>query len=114
MDNTTQFVRDLNVTRFVDKLRVEHDPSTRASIQRLLLKELKVLGFDREQLSNIQRHIIEGRRQIERQKAVLEILTTKGHDVRPAEHTLRNLVEIQRILEQHRQALLDSSDRNRS
>jgi hypothetical protein len=114
MDNTAQFVSDLNVARFVEKLRVERDPAIRASLQRLLLKELESLGFNCEQLGNVQRQIAEGRRRIEIQQAVAESLTANGQDVERAENTLSNLVEIQRIFEQYRQAILDATDRNRT
>jgi hypothetical protein len=114
MDNTTQFVSDLNVARFVEKLRLEHDPTMRASLRRLLLKELENLGFNCEQLGNVQRQIAEGRRRIGIQQAVVERLTANGQDVELAENTLSNLIEIQRIFEQHRQAILDATDRNRA
>ena len=80
----------------------------RTSAQRLLLKELENFGFNCEQLGNVQRQIAEGRRRIEIQQAVVERLTANGQDVELAENTLSNLVEIQRIFEQYRQAILDS------
>jgi hypothetical protein len=107
MNNTARFVTDLNVARFVDRLRLEDDPVMRALLQRLLLKELENLGFDCEQLGNVQRQMTEGRRRIEIQTAVIESLTANGEDVRFAKNGLRNLVEIQRIFEQYRQAILE-------
>ena len=86
----------------------------RTSLQKLLLIELENLGFNCEQLGNVQRQITEGKRRIEIQKAVIENLTANGQDVRFAENGLRNLVEIQRIFEQYRQAILDATDRNRA
>jgi hypothetical protein len=65
-------VRDLNVAKFVDRLRLENDPLMRASLQGLLLKELEKLSFNCEQLGNVQRQMTEGRRRIETQKAVIE------------------------------------------
>jgi hypothetical protein len=109
IDETAQFVSDLNVARFVDRLRLEHDPTMRASLQGLLFKEMKNLGRDRKQLGNVQRQIAEGRRGIEIQKGVIESLAISGQDVGPAENTLRNLVEIQRIFEQCRHAILDGA-----
>ena len=114
MDSTAQFVSNLNVARFVEKLRLEHDPVMRASLQRLLLKELENLGFDCKQVGNVQRQIAEGRRRIEKQQAAVEKLRANGQDVELAENALSNLVEIQRIFEQHRQAILDATDRNRA
>jgi hypothetical protein len=43
MNDTARFVSNLNVARFVDKLRVEHDPATRASLHMLLLEEFNNL-----------------------------------------------------------------------
>ena len=39
MSDMAQFVGDLNVSRFLDKLRVERNPDLRASLRRLLLEE---------------------------------------------------------------------------
>jgi dihydropteroate synthase len=114
MDNTAQFVSDLNVARFVDRLRLEHDPAMRALLQGLLLKEMKDLGCDCKHLGNVVRQIAEGRRRIEIQNGVIESLTISDRDVGPAKNTLRNLVEIQRIFEQYRHAILDAAERKRA
>jgi hypothetical protein len=114
MDDTARFVSDLNITRFVDRLRLEHDLTMRASLQKLLLKEMNNFGRDRKQLSNILRQIAEGRRRIEIQKGVIESLAIGGQDVGPAEKALGNLLEIQRIFEQCRHAILDAAERNRA
>src|SRR5215467_10128400 len=97
MHNTTQFASDLNVARFVDKLREEHDPVTRALLHRLLLEEWNKSGFNLKQLGKLQRQMIEGGARIAIQKAVVETLAANGQDVRLAEGILSNLVEIQRI-----------------
>ena len=55
MNNTPRVVSDLNVARFVDRLRLESDRVMRTSLQRLLLKELESLVFNCEQLGNVQR-----------------------------------------------------------
>jgi hypothetical protein len=69
MDNTAQFVSNLNVPRFEDRLRFEHGPAIRASLQRLLLEEEDKLGCRVERLGNVQRHTSEGSAQF-RQRAV--------------------------------------------
>jgi hypothetical protein len=48
------------------------------------------------------------------QNALIETLIAKGHDLRLAERTLNNLVEIQRIFEQYRGSIVDAIDRNKS
>jgi hypothetical protein len=112
MNDTAQFISDLNVARFVDRLRVEHDPAVRALLQRLLLKELENSGFSCDQLGNVLRWIADGRRQIEKQKALIKSMTVIGQDVRRAKTTLINLAEIQTIFEQYRQAVVDAKDQN--
>ena len=112
MDDTAQFVSDLNVGRFADRLRFEHNPAIRASLQRLLLEEEDKLGRGVERLCKLQRHISEGSRRIAMQEALIAKLRTDRQDVRLAESMLSNLVEIQGIFEQYRQVVLDAIDRN--
>jgi hypothetical protein len=112
MNETAQFVSDLNIARFLDKLRLEHDPATRTVLQRLLIEEEDKFGGSVERLSTVQRHIVEGNRRISLQKALVAKLAANGEDIGPAEITLSNLVEIQRIFEQYRQVILETIDRN--
>jgi len=112
MDDTAQFVSNLNVARFVEKLRVEHDAATRASLHRLLLEEWNKSGLNLKQLSKMRRQMIEGRARIAIQEAVVETLAANSQDVRLAEHTLRNLVEIQRIFEEHHQTIVNAIHRS--
>jgi hypothetical protein len=78
MNDTAQFVSNLNVARFVDRLRVENDAATRASLHTLLLKELNNLSFNLKQLGCVQRQVIEGKARIAIQIAVVETLTADG------------------------------------
>ena len=57
MDDTAQFVSNLNVARFVDKLQGEHDPATRALPHGLLLEEWNKSGFNSKQLGKLRRQI---------------------------------------------------------
>jgi two-component sensor histidine kinase len=100
MVDTAQFASDLNVARFVDKLREEHDPATRALLHRLLLEEWNKSGFNLKQLGKLRRQMIASGARIAIQKAVVETLAANGQDVRLAEGVLSNLVEIQKIFEQ--------------
>jgi hypothetical protein len=112
MSDMAQFVGHLNIERFLDRLHFERDPAVLASLRRLLLEEEDKLGFNLERLGRVQRYIAESRDRITRQKALIERLVAKGDDVRFAEGTLRNLVEIQRIYEQYRQVIVDAMHRN--
>jgi CheY-like chemotaxis protein len=109
MVETAQFASDLNVARFLDKLREEHDPATRASLRRLLLEEWSKCGFSLKQLGRVRRQMIEASVRIAIQKAVVETLAANGQDVRAAEDTLSKLVEIQKIFEQqYRDVIVDA------
>ena len=108
MNDTAQFVSDLNVATFLDRLRVEPDAATRASLHKLLLEELNNLGFNLKQLGCVQRQVIEGKARIAMQMAVVETLSTNGQDVRLAESELGKLVEIQSMAEQYRQVVVDA------
>ena len=100
MVDTAQFASNLNVARFVDRLREEHDPATRALLHRLLLEEWNKSGFNLKQLGKLRRQMIASSARIEIQKAVVGTLAANGQDVRLAEGVLSNLIEIQRIFEQ--------------
>ena len=112
MDDTAQFVNNLNVARFVEKLRVEHDAATRVSLHSLLLEEWNKSGLNLKQLGKMRRQMIEGRARIAIQKAVVETLAANSQDVQLAEHTLRNLVEIQKIFEEHHQTIVNAIHRS--
>ena len=114
MDEMAQFISNLNVARFVDKLKLEHEPTRWAILQKLLIEEEDKFGRNAERLSKLQRHITESNRRIGLQKAVIERLRANGYDIRLAETTLTNLFEIQRIFKHRRQAVLDAMDRDRS
>jgi hypothetical protein len=108
MDAMVRFVRERNVARFVDQLRLQYDPTIRAVLQRLLLEEIRKLGFNFEQLSMVDRQISEATERIRAQTDIVERLRIKGHDTTRAERLLRNLVEIQEIFEPQRQFIADS------
>jgi len=101
MEDTAQFVGDLNVARFVEKLWSERDPDTRVSLKKLLVEEEDKFGRRAERLSNLQRYIVEGNRRIASQKSLIRRLSASGHDIRMAEITLSNLMEIQGLFEQY-------------
>jgi hypothetical protein len=61
MNDTAQFVSNLNVARFLGMLRVETAPATRASLHTLLLEEFNNLGFNLKQLGFVQRQSLKVR-----------------------------------------------------
>jgi hypothetical protein len=101
-DNTAQFVCDLNVKRFVEKLRSERDPDMRMSLKKVLVEEEDKFGRSTERVRNVERYIAKGSRRIASQKeSLVERLKANGRDIRLAERTLNNLVEIQRLFQQY-------------
>jgi hypothetical protein len=109
MVETALFVSDLNVARFLDKLRVEHDPASRASLHRLLLEQRGKRGFSLKRLGKVRRQIIEASVRIAIQKAVVETLAANGQDVSAAEDMLSKLVEVQIVFEQqYRDVIVDA------
>ena len=100
------------MARFVDRLRVEHDPAIRRSLNRLLLREWDNLGINLGQLGNVQREVIEGRARIAVQIAVAETMAANGQDARLAESMLCNLIDAQKTIEQYRQVIVEAMDRN--
>jgi hypothetical protein len=103
MSDMAQFVSNLNAARFVDRLRVERDPATRASLHTLLLGELNNLGFNVKQQGGVRRQVIEGRARIAIQIAVVETLIADRQDVRSTKRELAKLIELQSLVEQYRQ-----------
>jgi hypothetical protein len=110
MNDMTQFVGNLNLAKFMDKLQIEHDPATQASLHGLLFEGWN--NLDLGQLGSLQHKVIEGRARIAIPIAVVETLCANGQDVRLAKGELDKLIEIQSIVEQYRQVIVDALDRN--
>ena len=112
MSEMAQFVSSLNLSRFVAKLRVERDTTTRSSLYRLLLEEADNLAFNLGQLGSLQCKVIAGRARIAIQIAVVETLAANGQDARLAESILCDLIEVQKTIERYRQVIVEAMDRN--
>jgi hypothetical protein len=112
MTGMAQFVGNLNVARFMARLRVERDPTTRSTLHGLLLGEANNLAFNLGQLGSLQQEVIEGRARIAVQMAVAETMVANGQDARLAESMLSNLIDAQRTIEQYRQIIVDAMNRN--
>jgi len=81
MDNTAQFVSYLNVTRYLDRLQFERNPTVLTSLQTLLLEEVNKSDFSLDWLGTEQRYAVE---RIALQKALIGRSTTDGRDMRLA------------------------------
>jgi hypothetical protein len=100
-DNTAQFIFDLNVTRFVERLRSEYDSDMRGMLKKLLIEEEDRFAQSVERLNNVARYIDGGNRRIASQKSLIRRLKDNGYDTQLAETTLSNLAEIQTLFEQY-------------
>jgi hypothetical protein len=112
MSDMAQFVSRLNLSRFVARLRVERDLTTRSLLHQLLIEEASNLAFNLGQLSSLQREVIAGRARIAIQIAVVETLAANGQDARLAESILCDLIEVQKTIERYRQIIVEAMDRN--
>jgi hypothetical protein len=101
MDDLAQYVFDLNVKRFVERLRSEDDPDMRASVRKVLVEEVDKFCQKRERLIQLQRHIGENSHRIASQEAFILRPRSNGQDLKLAQIALRNLVEIQTLFEQY-------------
>jgi hypothetical protein len=77
-DDAAQFVCDLNVKRFAEKLRSERDADMRMSLKKLLVEEEDKFGRRTERVRNIERYIAEGSRRIASQNSLIEKLKVNG------------------------------------
>jgi hypothetical protein len=112
MSDMARFVSGLNLSRFVARLRVEDDPTTRSTLHGLLLGEANNLAFNLGQLGSLQQEVIEGRARIAVQIAVAETMVANGQDARLAESMLSKLIDAQKTIEQYRRVIADATNQN--
>jgi hypothetical protein len=85
-----------NIKLFRERLSREVNPETRALLQKLLLEEEDKLGADLEALADVQQHIADGSRRIEKQRALVGIMERDGHKgLDHAKALLNGLLEAQ-------------------
>jgi hypothetical protein len=112
MNDMAQFVSSLNLSRFVARLGIERDPTTRSSLHRLLIEEASNLAFNFGQLGSLQSEIIAGRARIAIQIALVETLAANGQNATLAESMLCHLIDVQKTIERYRQVIVEAMDRN--
>ena len=69
-----------NIRHCRDRLWLEVDPEARARLQKLLIAEEDKLGNDVELLADLDRHISDGKRRIDRQRALVTAMERDGHN----------------------------------
>ena len=103
-----------NIKDFRDRLWSESDPNIRSHLQKLLITEEDKLGAKLELVSDIERHIRESNRRIERQQALVATMARDGHDgLSRAEALLDGLIESRLLHEDYRERILIAINQNR-
>ena len=93
-----RFIARENIRHFRTMLATEIDQETRARLHRLLVEEEDKLAKDLELLADIERHIEDGHRQIETQRARVDHMRATNHcGLAQGEAFLDGLIESQRI-----------------
>jgi hypothetical protein len=103
-----------NIKDFRDRLWSESDPNIRSHLQKLLITEEDKLGAKLELVSDIERHILESNRRIERQQALVATMARDGHDgLSRAEALLDGLIESRLLHVDYRERILIAINQNR-
>ena len=93
-----RFIARENIRHFRTMLATNIDPEARARLHRLLVEEEDKLGKDLELLADIERHIEDGNRRIETQRARVDRMRATNHSgLAQGEAFLDGLIESQRI-----------------
>jgi hypothetical protein len=108
-----RYVARENIKHFRDRLWSEVDPKVRARLQELLVAEEDKLGTNLELLANLDRHISDGGRRIERQQAIVDAMERDGHNgLAHARVLLACLTESQQLHEKYRRHVQITIDQN--
>jgi len=105
------FVYEQNVFRFSARLKTEDDPAARKLVGKLLLDEENKFAATVERLDRTDGQIADCKSHISLQYALIERLKGDGHDIKPAERLLGNMMELHDLYVSYREVLLDGLDR---
>jgi hypothetical protein len=102
-----RFIARENIKHFRDRLWSETDTDTRARLQTLLVAEEDKLAADLELLADIDRHIADGDRRMERQQALVTAMERDGHNgLSQARVLLNGMTEGLLLHKRYRQQIL--------
>ena len=97
-----RFIARENINHFRDRLRSEPDPTTRSTLQRLLVDEEDKLAKDQGLLDGLAREIEKCQDWIARQRLRIEDLERDGHDATAATALLNGVTETLVIHQEYR------------
>ena len=103
-----------NIKHFLDRLWSEADQDARAQLRKLLVAEEDKLAANLELLANIDRHMSDGNRRIDRQQALVNTMERDGHNgLAHAKVLLACMTESQtlhQVYRRHVQIRIDQSE----
>ncbi len=105
-----RFIIEHNVRAFIERLQIEPDFDTRATLKNLLIAEADRFGRRAERLEFVDHWIGECQSRVARLRAVLAEIESDAAHSALAERTLKNLTELAVHLETHRQWLMQQMD----
>ena len=98
MDENFRIVAENNVTRFMDRLRVETDPEQRELFRNLLVREERWYGVKEEWLEVLRRHLGDCDGQIRRLRVWIDGEPAADAELLRSKALMSNLLDIQQLL----------------
>ena len=111
MDDVERFVIDGNISRFVDRLRIETDPCRQQTLKRLLIAEESRFGATCDRLQMVERYLTEGEERIANQRRLVAAMRNNGGDVSAAHRTLCAFESIQDLFQTVHAAVHEAIER---
>jgi hypothetical protein len=109
-----RFIALENIKHFRDRLWSETDASMRSRLHKLLVEEEDKLVKNLELLTDIERHLADGHRRIEKQRVLVAAMARDGHDhLATARALLDGMTETQRLHTEYRELTLAAIRQNR-
>lgn len=107
-----RYIHALNIAHFATLLDAETAPKKRATLMKLLVGEEDQLGSSHEDLRQADARIAIGQQLIERQRALITLLSGDGRDTKDARTCLVRLMEVQTLFVSYREKIIDRIGRN--
>ena len=109
-----RFIARENVRHLRIRLCSENTPGVRSQLQKLLIEEEDKLGASYELLADLERHIDDGNRLIERQRVIVATMQRDGKAGQDAANSLLDaLTDSQDLHTHYRKLVLIEIERNR-
>jgi hypothetical protein len=111
MDHADRFIQEQNLSIFMAGLRLESDPVKRRTLRSLLIEEVDRCGARADRLLKIDILIVQTRRRLEQQQALLAAIRRDGLDSTLARSLLENLIGALDMLHDYRTTLVEGFGR---